>query len=40
MESVKPKLKGLIPGTAGSFQQTGSEEIMAYYDLDRDGKYS
>jgi hypothetical protein len=24
-ESLKPKLKGLIPATAGSFQQTGSE---------------
>lgn len=38
--SAKPKLKGLVPGTAAAFRQSGSEEILAYYDLDRDGKYT
>ena len=38
--NAKPKQKGLIPATAGTFQNSSSEEMLIYYDLDRDGKYS
>lgn len=35
---VKPKQKGLVPGTAGDFKTSGLEEIMSYSDFNRDGK--
>jgi hypothetical protein len=36
--AARPKQKGLVPGTAGTFQANAHEEILLYYDLDRDHK--
>ena len=37
--ALRPKQKGILPSSAGPFLTNASEEILAYYDFDRDGKY-
>lgn len=37
--ALRPKQKGILPSSAGPFLANASEEILAYYDFDRDGKY-
>jgi hypothetical protein len=37
--AAKPKQKGLVPGTIASFQENSNEEMLLYYDFDRDQKY-
>ena len=38
IESVRPKQKGFVAGNAGDFKTSQYEEIMAYFDVNRDGE--
>jgi len=39
-EGGKPKQKGLIPGSIATFLDNSNEQLMLYYDFDRDKRYT
>lgn len=39
IEGVRPKQKGFVAGNAGDFKTNRNEEIVAYFDANRDGEY-